>query len=73
GESCRIDVSPSDKEERIDFGLDIELKSFIDWVEGGDPPLLKAEDGLKAIEIVEAAYQSIATGRTVDVASKRLK
>jgi myo-inositol 2-dehydrogenase/D-chiro-inositol 1-dehydrogenase/scyllo-inositol 2-dehydrogenase (NAD+) len=52
-----------------DFGYDIafpaELRSFTAWVLHDEPPLLTAEDGLRAVEIMQAAYISAAEGKLV--------
>ncbi|MBN1675740.1 MAG: Gfo/Idh/MocA family oxidoreductase [Kiritimatiellae bacterium] len=52
-------------EERA--GVDAELANFIDWVANGDEPLLTAWDGLRAVEIVDAAYRSIARQRPIEL------
>ncbi len=42
-----------------------ELRSFTEWVLQGKEPLLTAREGRAAIQVVEAAYQSAATGQPV--------
>jgi len=44
-----------------------ELRSFTHWVLYGTAPLLTAQEGRAAIQVVEAAYQSAATGRPVAI------
>jgi len=52
-----------------DFGYDVafpaELGSFAAWVLHDTPPVLTAEDGLRCVEIMQAAYISAAQGREV--------
>ena len=52
-----------------DFGFDEaykrELSSFIGWLRKNEVPVLSGEDGLKCVEIMEAAYRSLETGKTV--------
>jgi len=67
GERERIDVGPPDREARMDIGIRAELQSFIDWVNHDAEPILTAWDGLRAVEIVDAAYQSIAEKRPVSL------
>ena len=42
-----------------------ELRSFAQWVLHDKPPFIAPEDGLKAVEIIEAAYLSIERGEAV--------
>jgi predicted dehydrogenase len=44
-----------------------ELRSFTAWVLHGAPPVLTAQEGRAAIQVVEAAYRSAATGRPVTI------
>jgi predicted dehydrogenase len=55
GQPVRIDLSHADDDE----GVRAELGSFVGWVTQDEPPLVTAEDGLRAVEIIEAAYRSI--------------
>jgi predicted dehydrogenase len=48
------------------FGMDFLRAFFRAALEGGRPPVT-GEDALKVLRIVEAAYRSSATGRTVDL------
>ncbi len=45
----------------------IELEHFLTCIEADRPPLVSAEDGLKALELSIAALESIRTGRPVIV------
>jgi predicted dehydrogenase len=42
-----------------------ELRSFTEWVLHGEEPLLTAAEGRAAVQVVEAAYKSAATGELV--------
>ena len=42
-----------------------ELQSFTEWVRRDTPPVFTAHDGRAAIQLAEAAEQSLATGRPV--------
>jgi predicted dehydrogenase len=55
GEREQIDLGPAGDDE----GVRAELQSFINWVTRGEQPLLTGWDGLRAVEIIEAAYRSI--------------
>jgi predicted dehydrogenase len=46
------------------FGMDFLRGFFRAALEGGQPPVT-GEDALKVLQIIEAAYQSSATGRTI--------
>lgn len=50
-----------------DLAYDQEWSSFAAWVLRDEPPVLTAEDGLRCIEIMQAAYISVATGAPVDL------
>jgi predicted dehydrogenase len=65
GEQERIDIGPPDRRARFDIGIRAELQSFIDWVNHDAEPVLTAWDGLRAVEIIDAAYQSIAEKRPI--------
>ena len=45
-----------------------ELRSFTEWVLDGKDPLLTAAEGRAAVQVVEAAYRSAATGEPVILA-----
>src|SRR5688572_7062897 len=44
-----------------------ELRSFVEWVLDGKAPLLTAAEGRAAIQVVEAAYRSAASGEPVRI------
>jgi len=46
------------------MGLDF-LADLLESVRTGKPPAITGQDGLKALEVVEAIYQSAETGRSV--------
>ena len=43
----------------------LELQNFVDWVQRDAVPLLTAENGLRCVELLEAAYRSAAQGKPV--------
>jgi predicted dehydrogenase len=45
----------------------LEWSSFADWVLHDAPPVLTGEDGLRCVEILQAAYISADTGSPVDL------
>ncbi len=45
----------------------MELSSFIRWITNNESPVVSWEDGLKCVEIMEAAYLSLNTGNWVDL------
>ncbi|MCC6444912.1 MAG: Gfo/Idh/MocA family oxidoreductase [Armatimonadetes bacterium] len=61
----KVTVDPSEWPQ--EDGVHREIRSFLEWVLDGTPPIVTALDGRAAIAIVEAAYQSAATGRAVEV------
>lgn len=68
GERERIDVSLSgDRRARMAIGVRAELESFIDWVTHDAEPILTGWDGLRAVEIIDAAYQSITQKRPISL------
>jgi UDP-N-acetyl-2-amino-2-deoxyglucuronate dehydrogenase len=50
-----------------DVAYDEEWSSFAAWVLRGEPPVLTGEDGLRCVEIMQAAYISVANGAPVDL------
>ena len=58
--------------EELDVGtgepLRAELASFVDACRGARPALVPASDGVRAMEIVDAAARSARTGQTVALA-----
>jgi predicted dehydrogenase len=71
GEQERIEIGPGDNEARMEIGIRAELQSFIDWVTRDAAPLLTAWDGLRAVAIIEAAYQSIACKQPIALSELR--
>ena len=68
GERERIDVSLiGDRWARLAIGVGTELESFIDWVVHDTEPILTGWDGLWAVEIIDAAYRSIAQKRPISL------
>ena len=68
GERERIDVSLSgDRRAQMAIGVRAELESFIDWVTHDAEPILTGWDGLRAVEIIDAAYQSITQKRPISL------
>jgi myo-inositol 2-dehydrogenase/D-chiro-inositol 1-dehydrogenase/scyllo-inositol 2-dehydrogenase (NAD+) len=68
GERERIDVSLSgDRRARMAIGVRAELGSFVDWVTHDAEPILTGWDGLRAVEVIDAAYQSIAEKRPISL------
>lgn len=55
------------KEEK--WGYAPEDRAFIDSVTGGLPPAVTAFDGYKSVELVDAVYESVKTGQTVEIGS----
>jgi predicted dehydrogenase len=61
GEREHIDLSDADNTD----GVRAELQSFVDWVTRAAPPLLTGWDGLRAVEVIDAAYHSIREQREI--------
>jgi len=53
----------TEKEER--WGYVQEDKAFIDSILNGSSPLVTAEDGFRAVELVESVYHAIRSGERV--------
>lgn len=53
----------------FDFGRDFkrEIKNFVDAVEGKAKCLATADDGVELMRILDAVYESAATGKSVDI------
>ena len=49
------------------IAYDREWSNFAAWVLRDEPPLLTGEDGLRCVEILQAAYIAAETGRSVDL------
>jgi predicted dehydrogenase len=71
------DFTPA-RRRRIEFELDAQpgyggastvrfLSELGEAIRNGTPPAITGEDGLRALEVVEAIYQSAETGRTVEL------
>lgn len=50
-----------------DVAYDLEWSNFAAWLLRDEPPILTGEDGLRCVEIMQAAYISVATGESVDL------
>ena len=48
-----------------DVAFDKEFANFAAWILRDEPPVLTGEDGLRCVEILQAAYISVATGEPV--------
>ena len=55
-------------EENWQYGYPDEMRHFIQCVQGKAQPLVTAEDGRLVLEVMFAAYESVATGRRIDFA-----
>jgi len=55
------------KEEK--WGYAQEDRAFIDSIVNGTPAAVTALDGYKSVELVEAVYESVRTGRQVEIGS----
>jgi predicted dehydrogenase len=66
-ERKRTPVGPTRGPERMDIGIRAELGSFFDWVANDAEPVLTGWDGLRAVEIIDAAYRSIAAKRPISL------
>ena len=53
------------KEEK--WGYVQEDRAFIDSIAGGLPPAVTAFDGYKSVELVDAVYESVRTGKAVEI------
>jgi predicted dehydrogenase len=67
GERERIEVGPAESRARMHFGVRAELKSFAEWVLHDARPVFTGWDGLRAVEIIDAAYQSIAQRQPISL------
>ena len=45
----------------------LELKHFVEWVRQDAEPILTAENGLRCVELMQAAYQSAADGEPIQL------
>ncbi|HEV2106938.1 MAG TPA: Gfo/Idh/MocA family oxidoreductase [Thermomicrobiales bacterium] len=54
--------------EDPNFGvMDMEIMHFVDSIETGQRPIQDHHDGRRVLEVIQAAYQSLETGRTIDL------
>jgi predicted dehydrogenase len=60
GKKEQVDVELPHGQTRTDIGVRVELQSFVDWINRDAEPILTGWDGLRAVEIIDAAYLSIA-------------
>jgi myo-inositol 2-dehydrogenase/D-chiro-inositol 1-dehydrogenase len=51
------------------WGYVQEDRAFIDSIVNGSPPLVTALDGLISVEIVNAVYESVKSGKPIEVSS----
>lgn len=71
----QIEYQPTEGEKNTeftgDFGLAVamrrEVRNFVDWVLYGTEPLLTAEGGLRTVEIMQAAYQSVVEEKPISL------
>ena len=56
-------------ENNFDFMRDFgrEIKNFVDAIEGKAEPLATGDDGVELMRILDAIYESAATGKSVDI------
>lgn len=54
-------------DEWTSHGHAYEVKHFVECVKGNEQPACTLEDGLRALELVEAIYESAKTGRPVEL------
>ena len=54
------------QENRRKHGLDF-VSAFLRSTTDGTPPPVTGEDHLKVLKVIEAAYESSATGRRIDL------
>jgi myo-inositol 2-dehydrogenase/D-chiro-inositol 1-dehydrogenase len=55
------------KEEK--WGYAQEDRAFIESIVNGTPPAVTAFDGYKSVELADAVYESVRTGRLVEIDS----
>ena len=53
------------KEEK--WGYAQEDRAFIDSITGGLPSAVTALDGYKSVELVDAVYESVREGRSIEI------
>ena len=47
--------------------FDMEILHFLDSIESGRSPIQDRHDGRRVLEVIQAAYRSVETGRTIDL------
>jgi len=57
----------SDPKAISDIGHVRQISDMVEAIETGRPPLIDAEEAAKAVEIIEAIYESALTGKTVSL------
>jgi len=62
-----IEVEPNGYEKQCDIGNRRELETFVNWITKGEEPLLTGQDGLRAVEIIDAAYLSMRERKAIDL------
>ena len=55
------------KLDRMEDGFRWEIRSFLEWITEGKEPVVTAQDGRTAVEMVQAAYLSIERGDPVNL------
>ena len=53
--------------DRMEDGFRWEIRSFLEWITEGKEPVVTAQDGRAAVEMVQAAYLSIERGAPVNL------
>jgi myo-inositol 2-dehydrogenase / D-chiro-inositol 1-dehydrogenase len=56
-----------DQAEGFTEAYRMELRSFANWITNGTAPVLTGEDGLRCVEVMEAAQRSVDSGRRVSL------
>ena len=54
-----------------DVAYEAELNSFVEWVREGTLPIVTAEDGLRCVEVMQAAYLSAERGEPITLPLRR--
>jgi len=69
--NSKIEVSSSEKGNRWEnYGDDLDrllTREFLEVIHSGREPLTNGEDGLRALEVVSAAYRSFREGREIEI------
>lgn len=67
GQNVERSMHQLSKEEK--WGYAQEDRAFIDSIIGGLPPAATAFDGFKSVELVDAVYESVRTGQSINITS----